>query len=268
LKKLLIISFLFIHAFCTGQTDSAFTLLSTVEGEFSFFTADYLGNLFLVNKNGQLKKLNVKGDSMGVFNDVRRYGKLYSIDAANPLKTLLFYKDFKTIVVLDRFLNVVNTIDLRKQNILQVRAISQSYDNNIWIFDEQESKLKKIGEDGKILSETSDFRLVFGEAPMPVRIIDQDKFVYLYDEQKGMFIFDYYGALKSKLPLTGWNNIQVINGNILGRLQNKILSYVSGTMQIKESVLPAKLQQADKIQITPRGVYVLDETGIRLYSLQ
>ena len=94
-----------------------------IQGDFVAFTADNLGNLYLVTRSNQLKKMNVKGDSMGVFNDVRRYGKLYSINATNPLRTVLYYRDFRTVVVLDRLMNTVNTVDLRKRNMFQVRLL-------------------------------------------------------------------------------------------------------------------------------------------------
>lgn len=249
------------------QNDSAFSVLKTIKGDFSNFTADNLGNLYIISKNNQLKKLNPKGDSMGVFNDVRKYGKLSYIDAANPLKTLLFYRDFRTIVVLDRLMNIVNTIDLRKQGIFQVRAIAQSYDNNVWIFDEQESKLKKIGEDGKLISETADLRLVFDEAPVPVAMFDQNSFVYIYDPGKGMFIFDYYGALKNKLPLTGYTDVQVVGNTILGRKDGKLMIYETGTLQMRESILPVFIQSAANIQLSPQGIYLLEPGMLRLYRM-
>ena len=136
MRILLSILFL-ISAFTSSAQQSAFTQVKSIEGEFIDFTVDNLGNYFLLSKNNQLKKLNAQGDSTGIFNDVRRYGKLYSIDATNPLKVLLYYKNFSTVVVLDRFLNMINTIDLRKQNIFQVKAVAQSSDNNIWLYDEQ-----------------------------------------------------------------------------------------------------------------------------------
>jgi hypothetical protein len=150
-----------------------------LKGSFTSFTADNLGNLYVLTTENQLKKFNVRGDSMGVFNDVRRYGKLSQINATNPLRTVLFYRDFRTIVVLDRLMNTVNTIDLRRLNIFQVRVVAPAYDNNVWVFDEQESKLKKVGEDGRLLSETADLRLVLDEAPIPQRIFDQNGYVYL-----------------------------------------------------------------------------------------
>jgi hypothetical protein len=231
----------------------------TAPGAYAAFTADNLGNLYLLSKENQLKKLNVKGDSMGVFNDVRRYGKLYSINAANPLRTLLYYKDFRTVVVLDRLMNPVNVIDLRKQNMFQVRAVAPAYDNNVWIFDEQESKLKKVDEEGKVVLETPDLRLVLQEALSPTRL-------FAYDPERGMFIFDYYGAMKNKLTLLRWDDVQVIGSEIIGRKEGKVLQYIPGTLDIKETVIPSRFQQYKDIFITPQGIYVLEESGVKLYS--
>lgn len=247
-----------------GQ-DSSFTLLRKTPGSYSSFAVDNLGNLYLLSSENQLKKLSAKGDSMGVFNDVKRYGKLFSINAVNPLKTLLFYKDYRTIVVLDRLLNTVNTIDLRARNIQQVRAIAPSYDNNIWVFDEQQSVLKKIGEDGRVLSETSDLRIAIGVAPIPVEIFDQNGFVYLYDPLNGMFVFDYYGSLKTRITLLDWENIQVLGNTIVGTVGNNLVTYTTGTLQMKETGLPGFIQQSQHMEIMPLGIYVLREDGISVY---
>jgi hypothetical protein len=237
-----------------------------LKGNFSSFSADNLGNLYVVTAENQLKKFNVKGDSMGVFNDVRRYGKLTSINATNPLRTVLFYRDFRTVVVLDRLMNTINTIDLRKLNIFQVRVVAPAYDNNVWVFDEQESKLKKVGEDGRLLSETADLRLVLDEAPIPQKIFDQNGYVYLYDPGKGMFIFDYYGALKNKIALLNWGDMQVLGSTIVGRVDGKVMSYRTGTLDIRETSLPQPIATSQNIQITPMGIYMLDDKGITLYS--
>jgi len=213
-----------------------------------------------------MKKFNVKGDSMGVFNDVRRFGKLTSIHTTNPLRTVLYYRDFRTMLVLDRLLNRVNQIDLRKLNIFQARVVAPAYDNNIWVFDEQESKLKKVGEDGRLLSETPDLRLVLDEAPQPVSMYDQNGYVYLYDPAKGLFIFDYYGALKNRVALLEWSDMQVIGTNVVGRSKGKFMSYKPGTLKIEEIALPGTIASSRDIQITPLGVYVLTPDGISLYS--
>src|SRR5882724_3734982 len=211
MKKVLnILLFFFVSTCCiNAQTGSSFKLVKTISGDIVDFTVDNLDNIYLLNSRNQLKKLNANGDSIAIFNDVKKFGQAALVDASNPLKVLLYYKDFSTIVVLDRFLNIRNSIDLRKQNIFQVKAIGQSYDNKIWIYDELENKLKKIDEDGKLLLETPDFRLLLGQAPSPQKIFDEDKFVYIYDSLQGIFVFDYFGTFKNNIMISRWNNFKV-----------------------------------------------------------
>lgn len=230
------------------------------------FTADNLGNIYILTTTGLLKKFNSKGDSLNVFNDVRRYGTVYTIDVTNPLKVLLYYRNFSTAVMLDRFLNRINTIDFRKTDIFQAKAITLSYDNNVWIYDEQSAKLKKIGDDGKLIVETVDLRQVLDAAPSPDRIIDRDGYVYLCDVNKGIYIFDYYGALKNSLPITGMKDVQVINKTILGRKGNKFVRYTLGTLELQEADLPSNINDAANIYIMQHGLYVQDSTGVTMYT--
>ena len=167
---ILLIYFIALPGF--SQSDTSFQLLKVLKGDIVNFTVDNLDNIYILNSRNQIKKYNASGDSVAIFNDVKKFGKATLVDVSNPLKVVLYYKDFATVVMLDRFLNVLNTIDLRKQNIFQARAIAQSYDNKIWVFDELENKLKKIDEDGKLLQETPDFRLLFDRAVMPTKIFD------------------------------------------------------------------------------------------------
>nr|WP_294903112.1 hypothetical protein [uncultured Lacibacter sp.] len=266
MKQFLIILSLFCVAAVAAQDPPAFSNAKAVEGEYIDFTVDNLGNYFLLSKNNQLKKLTANGDSVGVFNDVRRYGKLYSIDAANPLKVLLYYRNFSTVVVLDRFLNIVNTIDLRKQEIFQVKAIAQSYDNNIWLYDEQANKLKKIADDGKTLMETVDFRMIFDDVPTPTQIFDQDGFIYLYDPAKGVYVFDIYGAFKTKLSYIGLADVTVVGKTVIGIEQQALIAYTTGTLTEKRWSLPASVVQRQKAVIRPGHMYILKDDRIQHFT--
>lgn len=230
------------------------------------FTADNLGNIYILTTTGLLKKFNSKGDSLNVFNDVRRYGTVNTIDVTNPFKVLLYYRNFSTAVMLDRFLNRINTIDFRKADIFQAKAITLSYDNNVWIYDEQSAKLKKIADDGKLIIETVDLRQVLDAAPSPDRIIDRDGYVYVCDVNKGIYIFDYYGALKNSLAIIGMKDVQVINKTILGRRGNKFVRYTLGTLELQEAGLPSKINDATSIYIMQHGLYVQDSTGVTMYT--
>ena len=172
----------------SSKSNADFKFEKTIPGNYIYLNVDALDNIYLITAGNQLKKLNSNGDSLAVFNDVKKYGNPSYIDVSNPLKTLVYYKSFSTVVILDRLLAMRTTINFRKQNIFTVKAIATSYDNNIWLFDEQDNKLKKIDDDGKLLQESTDLRLLVDSVPSPSQIIDSDDLVYLYDEKKA-FIF-------------------------------------------------------------------------------
>jgi hypothetical protein len=258
----------FISLGVFAQADTAFRFVKTISSDIVSFSVDNLDNIYLLGSTNQLKKLNAGGDSVGVFNNVRKYGKATLVDVSNPLKVLLYFKDFATIVVLDRFLNVRNTIDLRRQNILQVGAIGQSYDNKIWLYDEVENKLKKIDEEGKLLLETPDFRQLFGTAPVPQKIFDQDQFVYLYDSTQAVFVFDYYGSLKNKILINGWQNFKVAGKFIFGSKNNKLYRYNIQTFRVDEWNMPDQLSTADAFNFSSSRLYALKKDAIEIYSFR
>jgi hypothetical protein len=238
------------------------SLVHKLNGEVKDFTTDNLGNIYLLTPTNQVKKVNERGDSIAVYNDVRRYGKIYSIDATNPLKVLVYYKDFSTIIILDRLLNVRATVDLRQQNILQARAITTSYDNNIWVFDELDSKLKKIDETGRTLLESTDFRRVFDSVPSPVSIYDRDGQVYLYDPTKGLLVFDYYGGKKNNFQLLHLTDLQVIDKNtITGRNSTNLVLYKPATLQLLSFTAFPDHAVFRKINFNGELLYCLSKDG-------
>src|SRR5687767_9653299 len=122
-----LISFLAVSAIIivpeqlSAQKDSVIHLDRTYEYDIISFSVNNLGELYLINSSNQLKKIDSKGDSAGVFNHVTKYGKLSYVESHNPWKTILFYENFSTIVLLDKFLNVLTSINLKKHNIYKVK---------------------------------------------------------------------------------------------------------------------------------------------------
>lgn len=241
--------------------------VKTINGSFTNFSVDNLGNIFLITATNQIKKLNNNFDSAGIFNDVKRYGSIYTIDVSNPLKVLVYYKDFATIVMLDKQLNNRNSIQLRAQNILQVKAIAQSYDNNIWLFDEVDNKLKKIDESGNLLLETSDFRLLFEDNATPQSIIDMNGLLYLYNTKKGWTVFDYYGGLKNQYPITNWQDVQVTDNYLRGHDSSFYYTANPKQLQYTNIKLPASFANAIKLLLLQNKAYVLTKQGLEIYTI-
>ncbi len=249
-------------------SDSVFSYRSFIPGAFTKLDVDVLDNVFALSSGGQLKKYNFRGDSVAIFNDVKKYGNPSYLDVSNPLKILLYYKNYSTVVALDRNLVLRNTINFRNNNIFSVKAIGTSYDNNIWVFDEQDLKLKKIKDDGSLLQETNDWRLILEEVPSPERIIDQNNFVYSYDPAKGFFIFDYYGAFKNNLPFIGWDHIAVSGETLYGFKDRVLHAYKLASLDLREYNLPSMLGTFTDIKAMNGKLYVLRKKGVFIYQIK
>ena len=254
----------------SAQPDTSINLQPQyfIEGNYIDFYIDNLNNIFLLNAGNQLKKLNEKGDSVAVSNALRKYGNIFNVDVSNPLKIAVYYKDFSTIVVLDRFLSNINTIDLRKYGILQSQAVALSYDNNYWVFDAVENKLKKIDDNGNTLLQTPDFRTIFNEAFSPGTIIDNNGFVYLYDAKKGWLIFDYYGAFKQNIIQPGLSNVQVIKNDLYGfDSARDIHRYNAKTFNETTFKTNIQVNGAIKFQLLTNTLYMLSKNALTAYSI-
>lgn len=248
-----------------AQQDTSFQLIKTIQSPISTLAIDNLDNIYIVTATDQLRKYNAAGDSAGTYNDVRRYGKLHAIDVSNPLKLLLFYKDFSTVVILDRLLTVKGSIDLRRRRILQASAVGTSYDNQIWVFDEYESKLKKIDEEGNLLLETPDLRTLFPNPIRPQQIIDQNKTVYLYDADNGVFLFDHFGTFRKKLPITQWKAITVTDQYIYGMADNQTLGFYNpATLLSAQKALP-QLKGNYHYQIANNKLFAWTRDSLHIY---
>ena len=269
LKKIRFLWLVLLHMQCFAVGNDTMLQVQTnsvIPGDFSDFYADNLGNIYVITKTNQVKKINSNGDSLAVFNDVRRYGNIWLLDVTNPLKILVYYKDFSTVLVLDRFLTIRNTIDLRTADILQVKALTQSYDNNYWLYDELDARLKKVDDNGNVLFASTDFRLLFTDAVSPEKIIDNNGQLYLYDHRTGWYLFDYYGAFKKKLPYTNWKDVQVTDNRLSGR-DNQLLYFCNSTLpDFSSAKININLQEVIKLQQQMNKFIALTKQGLTIYT--
>jgi hypothetical protein len=256
-----------LHSFAAGDTTLQLQLAKTIPGNYSNFYTDNLQNIYLIAaRSNQIKKLDSNGDSVAVFNISARYGKVYSMDVTNPMKILVYYKDFATIVLLDQFFAIRSTIDLRRFGITQVKAVALSYDGNIWLYDEGEGKLKKIDVSGNVLVESADLRLVFDNALNPTKVIDNNSQLYLYDSKLGWLIFDYYTAFKKQLQFTGWEDVAVNDNRLSGRDENHFFYATQSDIDFHTLQSNIGLVNAVKTNWQQNKLYVLSKDGINIYS--
>jgi hypothetical protein len=249
-------------------SQQVFEPVKVLAGNYIDFDADNLGNIYLIAKDQQIKKINAQYDSVVVFNEVRNFGPLFAIDVSNPLRVILWYKDFATLLILDRFLNRRTIIDMRRIGILQCSAVAQSFDNNIWLFDELDNKIKKINEAGELLLESADFRILFDDPPHPFKMEDFNKQLYAYDSTRGLVVLDYFGAYKQVFSYKGWRSIQGFEKGLLAADEQSLIYLPPDGINTTSVKLPESLLPYKKIRVQLRLCYVLGIDGVlRIYKL-
>lgn len=268
LPYLLLILFFCSISLVNGQTEARFVLQKTIADSVQSFSVDLLGAVYLVRQNHQLVKYNVNGDSVGRYNHLSNYGKLTYVEAQNPWKVLLYYKDFSTIVLLDKYLDELGSINLRSKNIYGVSAITTSYDNNIWLYETQSAKIKKIDNDGNLLMESTDLRLMLDESPHPVQIVDRNGKLYLNDPGRGIYVFDYYGGFKTLIPMESSRHIAVIGNTIYGFRDSTLVKYSPPLPLMKTFPLPDAIASSKKIELAGGKIYVLKDGRLEVYVLR
>ena len=248
-----------------SQVIISFIIVTSIATNAIFLTTDYLGNSYYITEANSLEKIDSAGTLLFTYNQ-NLYGKLQFVDASNPLKIILSYPDYGTLVIVDNTLSEIGTISLRQNNILSYRAVCFSpVDNNIWIFDEQDFKLKKFDRNNNTLIESSDMFSLIGKAIQPLCMQEHNQYLYLSDPSEGIIVFDIYGTYYQTLPFKGISKFQVRNDQLFYRHENTLRSYHLTTLEEKEIPLPDSTEVIDA-RIEKNRLYLLTKNDLKIYK--
>ncbi len=184
-----------------AQSDAeALVLRNSLPVRARFATADNLGNLYLITPQNAVEKYAIDGRLLARYTN-NRSGMAKSIDAANPMKVLVWYADFRTVVFLDRNLTPLGTLNLIEAGYPEVRTVGAAADGHLWIYDEVTFQLKKISPEGALLAESPQLNALLAERLPIDRLCDDGSQVYAFSAQHGLLLFDSYGQFRHRIPV-------------------------------------------------------------------
>lgn len=189
----------------------------------SNFEIDPLGNCYYL-KSDDLVKLNPSGKEL-VRYSMKNLGTPSAIDVSNPLRILVFYSSQAVIRILDNNLIDQSELDLRSMGIIQPKVMAGTPDQGIWIFDEISASLIKIDTKLKSTALSVDLTQLTGRRPNPVRLIANQNWVIMHDQQ-GIIIFDQFGSKLKSIPLEKPSiTLQLSENSLLYSDNGQIMSY-------------------------------------------
>ncbi|MEL6926267.1 MAG: hypothetical protein AAFO94_19655 [Bacteroidota bacterium] len=228
------------------------------------FAADKLGQSYALIEPNELIQYSNTGKEFFRYNN-NYLGPLHLIDPTDPFNLLLFYKDFSTIITLDRTLTQTGEVNLLDLDIVDVDAVGVSNDNNIWLYDETAFRLKKISRSGDVIYESDPLSLIFDE-PLDINfLLERNNQVFLNDPQQGVYVFDLFGRYLRKIDLRGLDRFQILGQQLIFRKDNKLNSYHLKTLAEAPINLPVPLHESQKIYLQKDRFFLIGPEQIAAY---
>lgn len=251
--------FCFISAFVSDH----FTLDKSVSQKGTSITSDNLGNIYIV-LNDQLFKYDISGAFLKSYSN-KTLGNITSVDVSDPLKILVFYKDFSKMVFLDNTLSIKkDAISLADMGFEQAVLACTSYESGFWIFDQPSSKLIRFDNNLQQSNQSESLSQLTGKEIHPVHLTEYSNFIYLSDTSNGVLVFDRYGTYFKTIPITGINSFQIQADLFLYTKTHKLISY--NMKSFSETAIDIPVAEPMAIRVMQNKLIILYNEGVNIYS--
>jgi len=163
-------------------------------------TADPIGNFYLV-KNGILIKYSASGDSLASWSDPSK-GPITLVDATDPLRILLYHRDFNLIHFLNnRLTPLSDPISPDAIGISQPLTVAVSNQGGFWILDGTTRRIRRYDAQLNMASESAPLDLPSLKASSSIRLFEAGNWLCLLVPDREIRVFDLFGNFLRKLPL-------------------------------------------------------------------
>lgn len=193
LNAFIIFYFLLCGLESRAQTDSIFNVVD--------FSLDGFENLYVAKKNSEFIKINSEGKTLRV-NSRKDLGAPTSINAENPLRILIFYREQGWLIVSDNQLAFQFEIDLKQIGFTDPTLTANSFDGGIWVFDRGNGTLNKVmlNATGVEPAGAIDLRQILFTELNPQRLITDGNYLVLSNNST-LYVFDRYATYIRKITL-------------------------------------------------------------------
>jgi hypothetical protein len=190
----------------------------------NFFIGDNLGNTYLVNEDEMLKYL-ASGKFFARYSNLK-LGSITSVDATNPLRLLLYYRDFQQIVFLDNQLSKNSeAVSLEQLGFEQTDLVCGAANNGFWIYNKQNNELIRFDDELKKVSSTGNLKQVLKSDVSPNFMLEHNGYLFLNCPSTGIYVFDIFGAFSRLIAIKQLSQFQVSEDILYFQKDSAFCSY-------------------------------------------
>ncbi|MBI3518031.1 MAG: hypothetical protein HY062_01560 [Bacteroidetes bacterium] len=201
---------------------------------------DGFGNIYTIN-DLEIVKYNALGGLQKKFS-TKRYGKIDFVDPSNPLKILVYYRDFQQIMFLDDQLTETSSmISLETLGYEQTSQVCSSANNSFWIYDKQNNELLRFDAELKPIVKTGNIKRILDVNIKPNFMKEHNNYLYLNCPNEGILVFDIYGTFYKTIPLKNLKTFKIVNGDVFYYENNTLKQYQAQSFNTIEKQFPDTL---------------------------
>lgn len=262
LNKLLItVSFFLLFGF--QQTN--IVLLKSISVKADYATIDNLSNIYLLN-NDVIQKYDPQGTPMKSYSN-KSLGKISTVDAVNPMKVLLFYRNFLQIVFLDNTLSQNgDPVSVQALGYPQAQLVCTSHNNGIWVYNQQNFELVRLNQDLQPINQTGNLARLLDVELKPNYMVEYNNRLYLNNPSTGILVFDVFGTYNKTIPLKGLSGFQFKEEQLVFYQQGHLNSFNMLTLEQSISVVPDSTAQA--VLLGNHKLYSVSKETLGIYLLK
>ncbi len=210
-----------------------------IKTKLDYFTTDNIGNIYTI-KDDELVKYLPNGKFFVRYSNLK-LGNITSVDASNPLKILLYYRDFEQVVFLDNQLSLnSDVVSLQDLGYEQTDLVCASTNNSFWIYNKQNNELIRFNESSKKVAATGNLKQVLQANLNPNFLTEHNGYVFLNCPETGIYVFDIFGTFNKIIALKNLKNFQVNETIVYYKKDSSMCSYNFKTFEDACKHIPNK----------------------------
>lgn len=231
-----------------------------------YILTDAIGNIYSI-KGNNITSFNSEGQKL--FSYANPFmGDITYADVKDPMRILLFFKDFNKVVFLSNKLSELGSpIELDNAGYTGVSICCISNLSGFWLFDSQALQLVYLNTNLEPIHKGTVLQNIFKNTQeLPGQLIEDNDMIYMSLPNTGLLVFDKFGAYQKTLPIVNIGRFQVIGDKIIRFYNNQLYSY-NKELNIDSISLPENLKIVSA-SIYKNQIVASNKEEIFIFNLQ
>lgn len=185
-------------------------------------TIDPFGNLYVLTSRGEFRKYDKRGREEAQYSDLQ-FSDFSEISAGHAFKSMVYYPEYDLIRLFGNKLQLLGELNLSSGGYGEITAVAPATGmQGFWLFDATAQRLVRLSQTGQVEFSGSGLLPVLGVSIFPAIMKEREGWLYVYDPDNGLYVFDNFGAFSRHYPVLGARAFSVFNDRIFYAVNGQV----------------------------------------------